>query len=98
VDTTGQIKPLKLRPGTFLFPRVSPDGKRVAVGNEDGRDANIWIYELSGASAMRQLTFRGKNRYPVWSGDGDRVAFQSDREGDLGSSCNAPTEVRLPNA
>ena len=26
----------------------------------------------------------GANRYPVWSADGERVAFQSDREGDLG--------------
>ena len=39
------------------------------------------IYELSGASAPRRLTFGGNNRFPVWSGN-LRVAFQSDREGD----------------
>ena len=33
---------------------------------------------------MRRLTFGGKNRFPIWSADGQRVAFQSDREGDLG--------------
>ena len=33
---------------------------------------------------MRRLTFGGKNRFPLWSSDGQRVAFQSDREGDLG--------------
>jgi serine/threonine-protein kinase len=33
---------------------------------------------------MRRLTFAGRNRYPIWSPDGQRVAFQSDREGDLG--------------
>jgi Tol biopolymer transport system component len=33
---------------------------------------------------MRRLTFQGKNRVPIWSADGQRVAFQSDREGDLG--------------
>ena len=32
---------------------------------------------------MRQLTVGGRNRYPIWSGDGARVAFQSDREGDV---------------
>jgi hypothetical protein len=32
---------------------------------------------------MRRLTFGGKSRYPVWSPDGLRIAFQSDREGDL---------------
>jgi tricorn protease-like protein len=34
---------------------------------------------------MRRLTLpnEGHNRFPVWSGDGRRVAYQSDREGDL---------------
>ena len=31
---------------------------------------------------MRQLTFEGNNRFPIWSADGLRVAFQSDRQGD----------------
>jgi serine/threonine-protein kinase len=75
---------LKLAPGPYQFPRVSPDGRRVAVGTDDGKDANISVYDLSGATSIQQLTFAGKNRYPVWSADGARVAFQSDREGDLG--------------
>ena len=44
---------------------------------------SIWIYELSGASALRRLTFGDRNRVPAWSADGQRVAFQSDRDGDL---------------
>jgi Tol biopolymer transport system component len=32
---------------------------------------------------MRRLTIEGSNRYPVWSADGQRIVFQSDREGDL---------------
>jgi eukaryotic-like serine/threonine-protein kinase len=32
---------------------------------------------------MRRLTVGGRNRYPIWSADGARVAFQSDREGDV---------------
>ena len=31
---------------------------------------------------MRRLTFGGRNRFPIWSSDSARVAFQSDREGD----------------
>src|SRR4029078_6935995 len=50
----------------------------------DDKDANVWIIELAGDTAPRQLTLGGANRYPVWSADGQRVAFQSDREGDLG--------------
>jgi len=84
IDRKGVATPLNLPAGPYEFPRVSPDGKRIAVGTNNGREANIWIYELAGNSAIRQLTFGGKNRFPVWSADGERVTFQSDREGDAG--------------
>ena len=83
-DRGGATEPLKLPPGVYVHPRVSPDGTRLAFGTDDGQEANVWIYELSGGSAARRITFSGKNRFPVWSGDGQRVAFQSDRDGDLG--------------
>jgi Tol biopolymer transport system component len=84
LDRKGGTEPLKLPAGSHEFPRVSPDGKRLAFGTDDGKEAIVWIYDLSGTSAMRRLTFEGKNRFPIWSADGERVAFQSDREGDLG--------------
>jgi Tol biopolymer transport system component len=60
---------------------VSPDGARLAVGVDEGGDADIWVYELQGTSAIRRLTFGGKSRFPVWSADGRRIAFQSNRDG-----------------
>jgi Tol biopolymer transport system component len=30
------------------------------------------------------VTFGGKNRFPIWTSDGERILFQSDREGDAG--------------
>ena len=83
-DRDGVIEPLKLQPGLYQFPRSSPDGKRIVFGTDDGTDAIIWVYKLSPVqSPMRQLTFQGRNRYPIWSGDGQWIAYQSDREGDL---------------
>ena len=81
-DRKGGAEPLKLPPGEYDFPRVSPDGKRIAFETNDGKEAVVSIYELSGASSVRRLTFGGNNRFPIWSADGRRVAFQSDREGD----------------
>ena len=85
LDDSGKVEPLKLPPGSYEAPHISPDGKHLAFGTDDGRQqADIWVYDLGGASASRRLTFGGKNRLPIWSADGDRIAFQSDREGDLG--------------
>jgi eukaryotic-like serine/threonine-protein kinase len=84
VDLKGGIQPLKLPRGRYETPRVSPDGRYLAFGTEEAREAIVWIYDLSGTSSVRRLTVGGRNRYPIWSADGKRVAFQSDREGDLG--------------
>jgi len=84
MDRKGNLNPLKVPPGEYGLPRVSPDGKQIAFEIEDGKGSNIWIYDLAGTSAIRQLTVGGANRYPIWSADSQRVAFQSDREGDLG--------------
>jgi serine/threonine-protein kinase len=83
VDRAGKIDFLKLPPATYLYPRLSPDGRQLAVEIDSGNDAAIWIYDMSGASALRRLTFSGRSRVPAWSADGQRIAYQSDREGDL---------------
>jgi dipeptidyl aminopeptidase/acylaminoacyl peptidase len=82
-DRKGVAQPLGLPTGSYAHPRVSPDGKRLALETSDGKQAVVSIYDLSGTSSVRRLTFGGNNRFPIWSADGRRVAFQSDREGDL---------------
>jgi serine/threonine-protein kinase len=80
MDRKGELKTLNLPPGPYSSPRVSPDGTRIAFGIDDGKEANIYKYELSGGTAMKRVTFGGKNRFPVWL-DAKRIAFQSDRDG-----------------
>jgi Tol biopolymer transport system component len=53
----------------------------VAFVIDDGREAKV--YDLSGATEMRQLTSGSNNRYPVWSADSKHVVFQSHRGSDL---------------
>ncbi|MGB2713912.1 MAG: protein kinase [Vicinamibacterales bacterium] len=81
-DRKGVVELLKLPNGPYEYPRVSPDGKRITFGTDDGREAVVWVYELAGRGAMQRLTSVGKNRFPIWSADDQRIAFQSDREGD----------------
>ena len=84
MDRKGAVEGLKFPVGTYQYPRVSPDGRRIAFGTDDGKESIVWVYDLPGTSSMRRLTFGGKNRFPIWSSDGQHVAFQSDRDGDLG--------------
>jgi serine/threonine-protein kinase len=82
-DRKGGAEALALPPGSYMYPRVSPDGKRVVFETSDRKETNVSIFELSGASSVRRLTFGGNNRYPIWSADGRHIAFQSDRDGAL---------------
>jgi serine/threonine-protein kinase len=84
MDRKGVVQPLKLPAALYEYPRASPDGKRIAFGTDDGKEANVWIYELDGRNSTRRLTFGGRNKFPIWSTDSRRVSFQSDRDGDLG--------------
>jgi hypothetical protein len=84
IDRAGTKKPFPLMPGKYSSPRFSPDGKQAAIEVDDGKEVFIGIYNLSETQAMRRLTFGGQNRNPLWTHDGQRIIFQSDREGDLG--------------
>jgi serine/threonine-protein kinase len=77
-DQSGRSTSLKLPAQYYVHPRVSGDGSRLAVEIDEGSEASIWVYGLAETAAIRRLTLKGHNRYPVWSSDGQRVAFQSD--------------------
>jgi len=65
----------------YAFPRLSPDGRQLAltIGTSDHRD--IWLDEL-GSGTLTRLTSGGvTNERPEWSPDGRRVLYRSDREG-----------------
>ena len=80
-DRRGNSEPLKLAPGSYGFPRVSPNGRQIAFQSIDSRgDSIIAVCDIATGSS-RQITVGGNNRYPVWSRDGKSVVFQSDRDG-----------------
>jgi serine/threonine-protein kinase len=84
VARDGTRTPLAVSPDRYAHPRLSPDGKWLAVERQGIGTTDIWIYETSGETEMRRLTDGGNNRYPVWSRDGQLIAFQSDRDGNSG--------------
>ena len=83
VDRTGTVERLSLPPKAYLSPRVSPDGKKIAVETEARAGNAIWIYDLAGTSDIRQLTLKGDNQRPVWTRDSRRITFASDQDGPM---------------
>ncbi len=84
VDLQGQKKVLGTLPGTVVAPRVAPDGKRVAfemlsppVPGEP-QLTQVFVANLDTLDKQRALqstvTAR-KNVSPVWSTNGDWIAF-----------------------
>jgi Tol biopolymer transport system component len=81
-------------PARYRNPNLSPDGTRVAIEMPDssGRNRDIWILELA-RDALSRFTFdSGSDIFPIWSPDGSRIAFGSDREGGVGSIYQKPSD------
>ncbi|MCZ6776604.1 MAG: protein kinase, partial [Ignavibacteria bacterium] len=67
----------------FYTPRVSPDGKKIAVGTFDAKSRNqdIWIYDIERGIKTR-FTFDLAVEFDiVWSPDGNQIVFDSNRKG-----------------
>jgi Tol biopolymer transport system component len=61
----------------YFDVQLSPDGRRVAAAVGDTSD--IWIYDLA-RNVRSRFTFDPANETePVWSPDGSRIVFASDR-------------------
>ena len=80
-DESGSMESLKIPPGPYANPRLSPNGKLLAMGYDDGKEISIWVADASAAASPRRLTFGGRDRFPAWLPDSQRISFQSDREG-----------------
>jgi len=76
-DGRSDPTPLKVPTGIYAHPRVSPDGRLLAVSRGEAGAPDIWTFELSGGAEMQRLTFGGRSRFPIWSADSRRVTYQS---------------------
>ncbi len=83
VDAAGRITgALNLPAGHYDTVTISPDGSRAAfVRSTSPSESSIWLLDLARGGVTPLSSGPGRNDVPVWSADGTRVAFSSDREG-----------------
>lgn len=59
----------------FRYPRLSPDGRRIAVViNTEERRSDIWIYDAEGGKKIR-LTSERSSLLPVWNQESSTVTY-----------------------
>jgi Tol biopolymer transport system component len=80
VDRQGRETPLATPPRTYIYPRLSPEGKRVVAWSND-QESDLWLWDLARLRLTRLTFTPGVDLYPVWTSDGRRLIFASDREG-----------------
>jgi eukaryotic-like serine/threonine-protein kinase len=77
VNTKGETDALPLPVGNYWDPKLSPDGKRLAmVVGGNGADSDIWIFDIVRKSFSR-FTFGGGHSTPLWSPDGSTIYYSS---------------------
>ena len=83
-DRTGKKLAAAGEPDSYATVNLSPDGGRAVTGllDPDGRQSDVWVLDLSRGSKAR-LTFNPQSDGdPIWSPDGKRIVFTSNRSND----------------
>ncbi len=73
-------------PARYASPRLSPDGKKVAVDIDDPQSSNtdIWLIEATQEVRYRLTFDPSQDETPLWSHDGRHILWLSDRGGKNG--------------
>jgi len=67
----------RLPPHAVHTPRFSPDGTKIVCGSE----WDVWTYDLLRGTATRVSAPGSRTNMPIWSGDGSRIYYGSERNG-----------------
>ena len=78
VDRHGTVEPLVKDQDLYREVSLSPDGLKAVVRQE----LDLWLHDLQRGTRIRLTSGTGNNLVPLWSGDGARVVFASNRGGD----------------
>jgi serine/threonine protein kinase/Tol biopolymer transport system component len=80
VNRNGAEQPVPAPARPYRLPRLSPDGRRLAVDIAE-QGSQVWLYDFP-RETLTRFTFEGNaNNGAVWTPDGKRIAFISNKEG-----------------
>jgi Tol biopolymer transport system component len=73
---------LTTQPGEEAFPSLAPDGKSFVYSARSSGNSDIYLQRVGGKNPINLTRDSpGDDTQPVFSPDGERIAFRSDRDG-----------------
>jgi len=82
-DRTGKAldAPAEADANDLSFLELSPDGRFVAAQRASNSNVDVWVIDLVRGGTVRLTQDPANDQLPVWSQDGKRIAFSSNRAG-----------------
>jgi serine/threonine-protein kinase len=78
VDRDGRMTPLDLPPRNYRNPRLSPDGRHIAVAIYEDQNPDIWLHDLDRGTRVR-FTFSPTTDFnPLWTPDGNTLIYNGE--------------------
>jgi Tol biopolymer transport system component len=78
VDRDGKSQPVTDMRRRYAHPKLSPDGRRLAVTIQRGNQ-DVWVHETARGTLTRLTFGEGTEKFPLWTPDGRRLIFQSEQ-------------------
>jgi serine/threonine protein kinase/Tol biopolymer transport system component len=84
VDRNGKEEVIEAPSTYFMFPKISPDGTLIAYAASTGSNIDIWMLDLDRKTRTRLTFDSSQDLQPIWTSDGKRIVFASNRAGEYG--------------
>ncbi len=90
VDREGKEEPIAAPPNNYNFPKISPNGTRVALTVGNLASPDIWIWDLTRNTLSRLTSDKNRELQCIWTPDSRRIVFLANPGGeDYGIYCRA---------
>ena len=80
VDRQAHEVPIRAPARAYVYPRISPDGSRVALDIRD-QASDIWIWHFASETLTPFTQDPAADRLAIWAQEGRRLVFSSTRRG-----------------
>ncbi|MGH9390382.1 MAG: TolB family protein, partial [Vicinamibacteria bacterium] len=78
--SSGGETPLDVPLGQYRYPRIAPDGTRIAFSFGEQENLDIWLYDVRRSMLSRLTVHPSQDGDPAWAPDGRRLLFHSHRD------------------